>query len=188
MSIQILTQSSTLATMLHLEAKRRGFAAEGEPSVRFVDLDTDATPPCHDTIPTILLSADPTQADTSGWKNALGLLALPFSVTELDGLLSHRDADRKPEPFKLVGETLWLNGEQIILSGTEAALLELLYRHRARTVTEAELNAVLGESATRTNTLAVYLYRLRRKLCTDGVLRIRTERGKGYRWIEYEKR
>jgi DNA-binding response OmpR family regulator len=31
--------------------------------------------------------------------------------------------------------------------------------------------------------VAVYLYRLRRKLEQDGVKRIRTVRGAGYRWI-----
>ena len=188
MSICVLTQNKTLASMLRLEAKRRGFAEEGEPSIRFVDLDTAQMPATPNGIPTVLLSSTPTRVDTAALEDALGLLALPFSVEELGALLAGRDTRRGHESFRLVGNTLWLDGKQISLSGTEALLLELLHRHRARTVSEAELNAVLSESAAHTNTLAVYLYRLRRKLCTDGVQRIRTERGKGYRWIEYEKR
>ena len=188
MSICVLTQNATLAVMLRLEARRRGFAEEGEPSIRFVDLDTAQAPTAPDGIPTVLLSATPTQVDVTPWEDALGLLPLPFSAEELGAILAGRDTQRKRGSFRLVGNTLWLDGKQISLSDTEALLLELLYRHRARTVSEAELNAVLGESASRTNTLAVFLYRLRRKLCADGVQRIRTERGKGYRWIEYEKR
>ena len=72
-------------------------------------------------------------------------------------------------------------GAKLVITGrTEATLLDLLYQNRGNTVTEAALAALLGDSAAHTNTLAVYLYRLRRKLCADGVNRILTVRGIGY--------
>ena len=77
-----------------------------------------------------------------------------------------------------------LRGEEVPLSDTERRLFDLLYDNRSRMVSDAELNAVLGDSASHTNTLSVYLYRLRRQLCADGVVRIRRSRGKGCQWIE----
>ena len=59
----------------------------------------------------------------------------------------------------------------------------LLYENRSRTVQTREIEAILGEQAEKSNAVAVYLYRLRRKLEQDGVTRIRTVRGVGYRWI-----
>lgn len=188
MSIRVISKSKTLAAMLTLEARRQGFAEAGEPSILFVDLDTAQRPARPDGTPTVLLTCDPTQAEAMRDDTVLGVLSLPFSVREFGDILHRSGGKFQNTSLRLAGNTLWLEGERISLSATEAALLALLYKHRDRTVTEAELKTVLGEGAERANTLAVYMYRLRRKLCADGMQRIRTVRGEGYRWAEYEKR
>ena len=183
MSIQILTENPVLATMLKLELKRQG-RADDRSALVFVDLDTVPLPRTASKGTLILLSSD--AARLAAYEDtAPGLLPLPLSVAELETLLDRLDNAAPQTPLRLEENALWLNGQHIALSATEAALIALLYRNRDRVVTEDELNAVLGESAARTNTLAVYLYRLRRKLCADGLTRIRTVRGQGYRWIEY---
>ena len=109
------------------------------------------------------------------------VLELPLDAEELKMLL----VGREPTARALVqdGESFWLAGKKLSFSKTEQALLGLLYRNRARTVTVEELSLVIGESAVHSNAAAVYLYRLRRKLEADGIPRIRTVRGVGYQWI-----
>ena len=78
---------------------------------------------------------------------------------------------------------IWLSGRKLSFSATEQRVLHLLYENRERTVGVQEIESILGEQAEKSNAVAVYLYRLRRKLEQDGVTRIRTVRGAGYRWI-----
>ena len=73
--------------------------------------------------------------------------------------------------------------EQLHFSKLEQAVLSLLYENRDRVVTTEEISSLVGESAENSNAVAVYLYRLRRKLEADGQKRIRTVRGVGYRWL-----
>jgi DNA-binding response OmpR family regulator len=80
-------------------------------------------------------------------------------------------------------DAFWLSGRKLSFSKTEQRVLDLLYENRVRTVDVREIEAILGDQAKNSNAVAVYLYRLRRKLEQDGVMRIRTERGVGYRWI-----
>lgn len=182
--ITLLIKDSTLARMLYLEAKRQGFREEGDPSVIFVDLDhvtAPAAPPKRTTV--VGICAAPEQLTDRQRQSVGAILSLPFSVTQLEQLLRHPPKERVNTPVREGQRLLWGN-KSIPLSATECKLFDLLYENRHRTVTEAELRAVLGDSADRTNTLAVYLYRLRRKLGAEGALCIRTVRGKGCRWVE----
>lgn len=184
MSIQVFTQNKRLAAMLLLEAKRQGFRSEGEPSLILLDLDTSALPKHAGDAPIIAFSSDPARLADCRDMGFGGLCPLPFSVKKFEEILHRSGGISKKPMLCLTDSGLWLSGRRIALSATEARLFELLYHNRHRMVTNAELNGVLGKSAQSTNTLSVYLYRLRRKLCTDGVLRIQTVRGKGCRLIE----
>ena len=110
------------------------------------------------------------------------LLALPFSARELSAILHRRESASAGALLREDG-ALWLAGRKLSFSETEQKILGLLYENRARTVNVQEIEAILGEQAENSNAVAVYLYRLRRKLEQDGVIRIRTVRGVGYRWI-----
>ena len=111
------------------------------------------------------------------------LLSLPFSARAFDATLQ-RLFPRHADCFLICDpQELLLDGMKIRLSKTEAALFALLYENRDRVVSDAEIATVLGDSATKANTPAVYLYRLRQKLCADGKERIHTVRGKGARWV-----
>ena len=180
MSIRVLTKNKTLAAMLRLEALRQGFSEESEPSILLADLDTVPAPADTGGAVAVLLSADPARLAPYEGHNVFAAMHLPFSVRELTEIL-HRYGTKSQKPTLLKSsDGFWLNGCKLKLSPTEAALLELLYEKRGQTVKEAELSALLGESAKRSNAAAVYLYRLRRKLCADGVNRIRTVHGLGY--------
>lgn len=184
MSIQIFTQNKHLATMLLLEARRQGFRSEGEPSLILLDLDTATLPKQIGDAPIIAFSADPVRLADCSSIGFWGLCPLPFSVRKFEEILHRSGGISKKSVLRQAEDDLWLNGRKISLSATEARLFELLYHNRDRVVTNAELNGVLGQSAQSTNTLSVYLYRLRRKLCTDGAIRIQTVRGLGCRLIE----
>ena len=184
MSIRILTKDPMLKAMLLLEAKRQGFREEGEPSILLADLDTATLPADASGAFTVLLSADPAKLTALAQATPHALLSLPFSVRDFEDILHRYGGNVKKASLCREADCYRLNGKRVALSATESALLDLLYQHRDRTVSEAELTALLGDSATRTNTLAVYLYRLRRKLCADGVNRIRTVHGLGYRLLD----
>ena len=183
MSIQIQVDDPALARMLLLEAKRHGFRESGGADILFVDLDHHPARLAKNGL-TVGLCTDPAALPHELHTDAIPLLTLPFSVVEFEKILYRsRDLCQNPRVERL-GTQVLLGGEVIPLSDTERRLFDLLYDSRPSTVSDAALNAVLGESATHTNTLSVYLYRLRRKLCADGVSRIRRLRGKGCQWIE----
>lgn len=185
MSITICTHDTDLARLLYLEARRQGFSANGEPSILFLDLDhfsTPADPPAGAVV--IGLSKYPDSLSPARQKGVYALLSLPLSVTEMAEILYRFRGYVTFDRVERTDRTLRLNGKPIPLSATEWRLFDLLYEQRDRVVSDAELNAVLGDGAQHTNTLAVYLYRLRRKLSADGVTRLRRVRGKGYQWIE----
>ena len=184
MSIRILTQSKPLAAILRLEALRQGFREEGDPSILFVDLDTAALPSDTDGAFAVVLSADKSRLFGHGDSSPFFALSLPFSVREFEEILHRWRTKSKKSALQADAADVWLNGRRISLSPTERTLFELLYQNRHRTVSEAEVAALLGNSATHTNTPAVYLYRLRRKLCADGINRIKTVRRQAYRWID----
>lgn len=180
MSIRIFTKSKALAAMLRLEALRRGFCEEGEPSILFADLDTATAPADVGDSIAILLSADPARLAPYRDHSVFAVMCLPFSVRDLTDILHRYGTKSQKHDLQKSNGAFWLKGCKLDLSPTESAILELLYKRRGQTVSDGELSALLGGSAAHTNTVAVYLYRLRRKLCADGINRIRTLRGRGY--------
>jgi len=75
----------------------------------------------------------------------------------------------------LIGE------KRVQLSPAEEKIFSLLLEKRGETVPLEALLEALPESHAKTNVLQVHMYRLRRKLSTDGISYIRAIRGVGYR-------
>lgn len=185
MTVAVFSRDPILARMLLLEAERCGLVAAQpeEARVWLVDLDQPAPFPKGGTAPLqIGFSAHPENVKKTTRSALYALLALPFSARELDALLHRREGTPARELMR-EGDAFWLSGRKLSFSATEQKVLHLLYENRARTVSVQEIEAILGEQAEKSNAVAVYLYRLRRKLEQDGVMRIRTVRGVGYRWI-----
>ena len=180
MSFAVLSADAVTARMLQLEVKRCGFCevAAEKARILLVDLDHPTKLP-QKSVATlrIALCEEPTRLDAAKQAQYHAVLAMPFCVTELAALLQGKRtlATGEAEPLSLRKKTHF--------SGVEQALLDLLQEHRDRTVTIEELSTIIGQSAENSNAVAVYLYRLRRKLEADGHRRIRTVRGVGYRWL-----
>ena len=185
MSVAVFCRDEGLARMLLLEAKRCGLQEAAPEHARVWLIDLDHTPPLPrgDTAPLqIGFSAHPKSVKSTTCAGLYALLTLPFSARELSALLHRRES--VPERGVLrEGESFWFAGKKLSFSKAEQNVLQLLYENRSRVVSAGEIEAILGEQAEKSNAVAVYLYRLRRKLEQDGVTRIRTVRGVGYRWI-----
>ncbi len=171
--------------MLLLEAKRCGLQ-ESDPvqaRVWLIDLDHPAPLPKGASAPLqIGFSARLEDVKNSTRSGVYAVLELPFSAQELGAILHRRE--RAPVGALLrEGETFWLAGKKLSFSKAEQKVLQLLVENPTRVVSAQEIEAILGDQAVKSNAVAVYLYRLRRKLEQDGVTRIRTVRGAGYRWI-----
>lgn len=185
MSITIFEKDETVARMLFLEAKRQGFREERGPALFLVDLDDfDLPKDLPDGCLCMGLSRFPQRLSQSKRESVFALLSLPFSVAEFEENLYRFRGNVKNDVLRITEGRVTQNGRAVALSKTERAVLDLLYHNRERVVSEQEIAAVIGESANESNAVAVYLYRLRRKLCADGQSRIKTARGKGYQWIE----
>ena len=185
MSVAVFSADAVLLQMLLLEALRGGLqeAAPEHARVWLVDLDHPTTLPKGEGAPVrIGFSAHPENVDNTTRSGLYALLELPFSARELSAILHRRDGAPQGALLR-EGEALWLKGTRLSFSATEQKILDLLYENRTRTVSVQEIEAILGEQAEKSNAVAVYLYRLRRKLEQDGMMRIRTVRGAGYRWI-----
>ena len=184
MNLIISSADPFLARTLLLEAKRLSLDAAADISLLLLDLDhpnPTVTPPTGAMC--VGFTAAPDALSPKARAGLSALLSLPFSVKEFDHAMA-RLLPRLPESLLICGTgELLLRGKRIHLSPREAALFALLYENRDRAVSEAEVAAALGESAAISNTPAVYLYRLRKKLSADGVLRIRTLRQKGVQWV-----
>ena len=188
MRLVISSANPILARMLYLEAKRLLLPDETAQVTLFLwDLDTPdptVTPPMGAIC--VGFSAHTDAVGGAVREGLSALLSLPFSAREFDSTVAAL-LPREGRGLRIAADgTVLLNGKAVRLSRTEAALFSLLYRNRHRVVTGAEIDALLGESATKANAAAVYLYRVRRKLCADGKERIRTVRGKGARWVGEE--
>lgn len=185
MSVAVFSRDEVLSRMLSLEAARCGLR-ESHPAharVWLIDLDHPVALPKGESAPLqIGFSSHPEAVKNTTRSGLYALLELPFSARELQGIL-HRRESAPVGALLREGDTLWLAGKKLSFSKTEQEVLRLLYENRLRTVTVREMEAILGEQAEKSNAVAVYLYRLRRKLEQDGVTRIRTVRGVGYRWI-----
>ena len=186
MKLVISSADPILSRMLYLEAKRLSLAdGAANGTLLFLDLDNPDTalaPPTGAI--SVGFSATPHAVDAATRATLAALLSLPLSVAELDRVLLGL-FPREGTGMLLAGkDAVVLNGRRIRFSKTEAALFHLLYENRERVVSAAEIATVLGDSEA--NTPAVYLYRLRKKLCTDGKHRIRTLRGRGAQWVGEE--
>ncbi len=185
MTVAVFSRDPILSQMLLLEAMRCGLeqAQPEQARVWLVDLDHPVPFPKGDAAPLqIGFSAHPEAVKNTTRSGLYALLELPFSARELSAILRRRESTPTGELLR-EGDALWLSGKKLSFSMTEQRVLNLLYENRARTVSAQEIEAILGEQAEKSNAVAVYLYRLRRKLEQDGVMRIRTVRGVGYRWI-----
>jgi hypothetical protein len=185
MRLVISSADPVLSRTLYLEAKRLLLLdACPDATLFLVDLDHPDPAVTPDTGAVCVgFSAAPAALSESSRATLSALLSLPFSAKEFGKTLSAL-FPRRADCFLICGaQSLLLGGESIRLSKTEAALFSLLYENRDRVVSDDEIAALLGESTKRTNTAAVYLYRLRRKLSADGRERIRTVRGEGARWV-----
>lgn len=182
MSIEIHIEDPLLARMLYLEAKRYGFDGD-DGDILLLDPTLESVPEPAPGQLTVGLTASPKSVPDSEQEKLFALLALPFSTRELADTVR---LFRRGDGHRIVrtANGLYCNGRKIVFSRTEGKLFDLLYGNRHRLVTEAEMNEVLGDSTSRTNTLAVYVYRLRRKLQKEGISCIRTMRGQGCQWIE----
>ncbi len=182
MSVAVLSADAVTARMLALEAKRCGFCEENAEKARILLIDLDH--PVRAALQTeaslvIAFCEEPARLDETVRARYNAVLALPFCAEELCALL--RDGSSL---IATSGDAArFLLGKQLHFSRAEQALLDHLRAHRDRTVTVQELSTIIGQSAENSNAVAVYLYRLRRKLEADGQKRIRTVRGVGYRWL-----
>lgn len=185
MKLTVNSADPLLARMLALEAKRMGcLQAATDATLYLVDLDNpDPTVPPPTGAISVGFSSTPEAIAPEVRATLSALCRLPLSVAELDAVLENL-LPRVAESFLVLDtRTLLLGGRKIRLSPAEAALFALLYENRDRAVSEAEMTAVLGVNASNSNTPAVYLYRLRRKLGADGRQRIATLRAEGARWV-----
>ena len=185
MSVAVFSRDAALSQMLLLEALRCGLekAEPAQARVWLVDLDHPIPLPSGAGAPVqIGFSAQPEKVKNTTRSGLYALLELPFSARDLSAILPRRESAPQGTLLR-EGEALWLSGKKLSFSATEQSVLNLLYENRARTVSVQEIEAILGEQAEKSNAVAVYLYRLRRKLEADGITRIRTVRGVGYQWI-----
>ena len=185
MSVAVFSRDAVLKRMLLLEAKRCGLVEFPPESARvwLLDLDMPTALPKGASAPLqIGFSAHPENVKSSTRSGLYALLELPFCARELDAILQGKELSPSAVLLR-EGEEIWLAGKKLHFSRLEKAVLALLYENRHRAVEAWEIEAILGESAEKSNAVAVYLYRLRRKLEADGITRIRTKRGVGYQWI-----
>lgn len=120
-------------------------------------------------------------------------LAKPFDQRELEARLRalvRREADRKEEQITL-GSLVFvprdrsarLDGKQLDLTRREAALLDMLVRHRGKYLSKTRLyDSLYGfeDADVGVNAIELYVARLRKKFSGSDVT-IATQRGVGYR-------
>jgi two-component system, OmpR family, response regulator len=118
-------------------------------------------------------------------------LTKPFELIELEArvraLIRRANASASAElvhgPLRLdtVGRRLYRDGQPVELSARELSVMELLLLREGRVVTKQQMvDHLYGWDDTNTsNSIEVFVYRLRRKLEGSGV-DIRTVRGMGY--------
>ncbi|WP_238365762.1 response regulator transcription factor [Mesobacterium pallidum] len=120
-------------------------------------------------------------------------LVKPFDQRELEArvrALVRREADHKSDEIALgplsyspAGQGATLNGARLDLTRREAALLDVLIRHRGQVVTKQRLYDSLfafNDADVGLNAIELYIARLRKKLAGSPV-GISTQRGVGYR-------
>jgi two-component system OmpR family response regulator len=118
-------------------------------------------------------------------------LTKPFHLSELEARVralirrAHGAAAGElvhgPLRLDMAGRRLYCNGVPVDLSAREIAVIELLLLREGKVVTKQQIvDHLYGwEDASNSNSIEVFVYRLRRKLEESGV-GIRTVRGMGY--------
>ena len=144
-------------------------------------------------MPCIILTAQDQISDRIEGLNAGAddYLVKPFDLNELSARLSAvaRRYSGNPNPFvalaggvevDLAGRVVMINGAQIDVTSREWALLDQMVRRPGQTLSKRQLEEALYEfgAEIESNTVEVYVSRLRRKIGKDV---IKTVRGVGYR-------
>jgi DNA-binding response OmpR family regulator len=144
-------------------------------------------------IPCIILTAQDQISDRIAGLNAGAddYLVKPFDLNELSARLAAvaRRYSGNPNPFvtldggvevDLAGRTVLVDGVQTDLTSREWALLDQMVRRPGQTLSKRQLEEALYEfgAEIESNTVEVYVSRVRRKLGRDV---IKTVRGVGYR-------
>ncbi|MHC8493126.1 response regulator [Thalassospira sp. SM2505] len=145
------------------------------------------------TTPCIILTAQDQISDRIEGLNAGAddYLVKPFDLNELSARLAAvaRRYSGNPNPFisldggvevDLAGRTILIDGVQTDLTSREWALFDQMVRRPGQTLSKRQLEEALYEfgAEIESNTVEVYISRLRRKLGKDV---IKTVRGVGYR-------
>ena len=150
------------------------------------------------TLPVLILTAaDSVEQRVKGLDlGADDYLTKPFELSELEAriraLIRRANASASSElihgplRFDMAGRRLHCAGQPVELSARELAVIELLLLRAGRVVTKQQIVEHLygWEDASTSNSVEVFVYRLRKKLAPSGV-DIRTVRGMGYlieRW------
>ena len=143
------------------------------------------------TVPVIILTARDQVTDRIAGLNAGAddYLVKPFDLGELDARVAavSRRYDGRPQPVVQFGDmvidrphhTLTVAGEAVVLTSREWALLDLLVARPGVIVPKGQIEEALYEfgAEIESNTVEVYVSRLRKKVGKD---RITTIRGIGY--------
>lgn len=156
----------------------------------------------HSTVPIIILSAKSSDMDKM---LSLGLgaddyLIKPFSMLELEARIkshirryvSFSQADKSTKDVKIMGDIeidslayrLKVCGQIVELTSREFRLLDFLVSHPCQVFTKEQLlNRVWGYAEyVDTNTITVYIGRIREKMTSAGACYIKTVWGAGYKW------
>ena len=144
-------------------------------------------------VPVMVLTArDAVEDRVSGLDlGADDYLTKPFELAELEARVralirrAHAAASAElvhgPLRLDMAGRRLYCGGQPVELSARELSVIELLMLREGRVVTKQQIvDHLYGwEEAASSNSVEVFVYRLRRKLDGSGV-DIRTVRGMGY--------
>jgi two-component system OmpR family response regulator len=145
------------------------------------------------TVPVLMLTVHDTLQDrvTGLDLGADDYLTKPFHLSELEArvraLIRRANAGASSElihgrlRLDTVGRRLYCDAQPLELSARELAVIELLLLREGKVVTKQKIvDHLYGwEEASSSNTIEVFVYRLRKKLEASGV-DIRTVRGMGY--------
>ena len=177
MTAAILSRDAVLTQTLQFELGRCGYTlcAPDQAQLLLLDTRTHASYKIarRDAV-CILLCNTPLPSDSA----AFAKLPLPLSVRELRGVLASLAT---LSPHASAADHASLSSAASALSATERAIFECLLAHKGAPVPESELARCLHTPRDAANTLAVYIYRIRRKLPFAHIRRVR---GKGYEWTE----